>query len=171
MRAHLRQFVAMKVTRNTRDILIVEDRPLLITLVLGFFFFASIAGILAGLAGGELFVAVFFGFFAAFLSIFIFVFVRRVQLIFDRPNDTLTFRNRSLKNYEQVVRDLSGLSHAITEGGETKRSVLVFDKGMSEGHHPVTAYATSGPAPKRITDAINAWLKDAAAVDSKGSNT
>lgn len=165
------QTKGMKVTRTTHDQLIVEDRPLLITVVLSTLFLGTLAGAISALSAGEIAVAFFFACFTAFVGLFIFVFVRRVQLIFDRPQNTVTFRKRSLLRHRETVRALDELSHAITEGFDTKRSVLVFATGMSEGHHPVTDYSTSGPRPKRITDTINAWLKDTAAVDSKGSNT
>ena len=161
----------MKVTRNTPNQLIVEDRPFLITLLLGFILFASSAGALDAFSYGEFGVGLMLLFTTAFVGLCIFLFVRRVQLIFDRKKNTLTFRSRNLARYQEIVHKLDELSHAVTRGGDTQRSVLIFNKGMSKGEHPVTKYSTSGPAPKRITDAINAWLKDSAAVDSKGSNT
>ncbi|MEP5154924.1 hypothetical protein [Planktotalea sp.] len=161
----------MKVTRNTQDILIVEDRPILVAGLLAFFFIGAVAGSLGALSSGELVAALVLLFSTVFVGLFIFAFVRRVQLIFNRPQNTLTFRKRSLQGYSEVVHPLNELSHAVTEGSETKRSVLIFKKGMSAGEHPVTGYLTDGKGPQRITDAINAWLKDAAAVDSKGSNT
>ncbi|MEM9579165.1 MAG: hypothetical protein AAF891_00650 [Pseudomonadota bacterium] len=149
----------MKVTRRTDTQLIVEDRPLLITIMLGGFFLITAAGTVFTLASGEWLVGLFFAFFTAFVALFIAVFVRRVQVIFDRPSDTITFRARNLWKYDEVVHTLSNLSHARTEGYDTKRSVLVLNDGMSAGDHPVTDYSTNGPGPERITDAINAWLK------------
>lgn len=161
----------MKVTRKTQARLIVEDRPILITLLLGVFIFGTLCGVLFALAAKEWSVAAILTFFTAFLGLFIFLFVRRVQVIFDRLNGTITFRSKNLLGYKEVVHSLGDLSHAIKEGYSTARCVLVFDKGMSAGHHPITQYSTSGPAPQRLTDAINAWLKESAPVDSGGSNT
>ena len=162
------QIDLMKVTRNTPARLIVEDRPILITVLLSIFFICTLAGAIFALIAREWMVAGFFTFFTAFVALFIYVFVRRVQVIFDRINRTITFRARNLMGYTQVIYPLDELSHAIKEGYETARCVLIFDKGMSEGQHPVTEYSTSGPAPQRLTDAINAWLKDPTPVDSKG---
>lgn len=159
----------MKVTRNTEDRLIVEDRPLLVTIVLGVLFLGTLAGAISAFAAGEFAVGVFFTCFTAFVALFIFVFVRRVQVIFDRLSGTLTFRAQNLMGYKEIVHPLDDLSHAIKEGYDTSRCVLVFDKGMSEGTHPVTTYSTSGPRPQRITDAINAWLKTSVPVDSQSS--
>ena len=74
-----------------------------------------------------------------------------------------------MRGYSEVLHTLSDLSHAKKEGHDTARCVLVFHKGMSEGDHPITQYSTSGTAPKRITDAINAWLKLPTPVDSDPS--
>lgn len=160
----------MKVTRRTQSRLIVEDRPLLITIMLALFFLGTLTGAVFSFMAGEWKVGIFFSVFTAFISLFIFVFVRRVQVIFDRLNNTITFRAQNLLGYTEVIHSLTDLSHAIKEGYDTARCVLVFDKGMSEGHHPVTHYLTSGPAPQRITDAINAWLQESVPVDSKGPN-
>ena len=159
----------MKVTRQTEHRLIVEDRPLLISIMLGLFFLGTLTGMLISVSAGEVAVTLFFAAFTAFIALFIFVFVRRVQVIFDRTDNTIKFRARNMRGFTEIVHPLSDLSHAIKEGYDTARCVLIFDKGMSEGQHPLTAYSTSGPAPQRVTDAINAWLKDTAPVDSKRS--
>lgn len=156
----------MKVTRSTNTQLIVEDRPLLVTLALGFFFMTTATVMIAVFATGEILLGFFLMAFTAFIGIFIAVFVRRVQVIFDRTAGTITFRSRSLWGYREVVHDLANLSHAKTEGYDTMRSVLVLTSGMSAGDHPVTTYSTSGPGPKRLTKAINDWLEQTAPVDS-----
>ena len=162
-----RQAAHMKVTRNTPARLIIEDRPMLISIMLGLFFLGTLTGALFSWAAGEMFVALFFTAFTAFIALFIFVFVRRVQVIFDRLTDTITFRARNFRNYSETVYPLHELSHAEKHGYDTARCVLIFDKGMSAGEHPLTAYSTSGPAPQRVTDAINAWLKTTTPVDSE----
>jgi hypothetical protein len=130
-------------------------------------FLASFAGAVSGWIASEWLVALVLTFATAFITLCIRLFVRRVQVIFDRPNNTITFRARNMRGYSEIVHMLSDLSHAKKEGHDTARCVLVFDKGMSQGDHPITQYSTSGPAPKQITDAINAWLKPPAPVDSE----
>jgi hypothetical protein len=163
----LPQTLFMKVARNTDQILIIEDRPVLVTALLGFFFLASFAGAVSGWIASEWLVALVLTFATAFITLCIRLFVRRIQVIFDRPNNTITFRARNMRGYSEIVHLLSDLSHAKKEGHDTARCVLVFDKGMSQGDHPITQYSTSGLAPKQITDAINAWLKPPAPVDSE----
>ena len=171
MASHLKRdkLCTMKVTRNTQHRLIVEDRPLLISIMLGLFFFGTLIAALVSWAAGEIAVGIFFSVFTAFIALFIFVFVRRVQVIFDRLANTITFRARNFRNYTETVFPLDEMSHAEKHGYDTARCVLIFHKGMSAGEHPLTAYSTSGAAPQRVTDAINAWLKTPAPVDSEPS--
>jgi len=104
---------------------------------------------------------------AVFSALLIRLIVRRVQVIFDRNGDTITFRARNMRGYNQVIHALGDLSHAEKDGHYTARSVLMFDRGMRQVDHPITQYHVSGTAPKRITDAINAWFKAPAPVDSE----
>lgn len=157
----------MKVTRRTDRRLIVEDQPWLISLLLGGCFLGTLAGAFFALMAGEVFLGLFFAVFSAFTLLFVMLFTRRVQLIFDRGAGTITMRTRSFKGYREVVHPFEDFSHAICEGYDTRRCVLVFKSGMSAGHHPVTGYLTNGPGPQRITDAINDWLRQSAPVDSE----
>jgi len=72
-----------------------------------------------------------------------------------------------MRGHSQVIHALGDLGHAKKDGNDTARSVLVFYKGMRQGEHPITQHHVSGPAPKRIADAINAWRKAPAPVDSE----
>jgi len=156
-----------KVARNTYSTLVIEKRPILVSAVLGFFFFASSAGAIRALMAGEWVAGIVLSVSAVFSALLIRLIVRRVQVIFDRNGDTITFRARNMRGYNQVIHALGDLSHAKKDGHDTARSVLMFDRGMSQREHPITQYHVSGPAPKRSTDAINAWLKAPAPVDSE----
>lgn len=154
----------MKVTRNTPDQLIIADTPWLVGILMvvfilifvgiGLFLIAEgiLAGLLFAIIGGGL------GF-AAFA-----MFVRRVQLIFDRRSQTITQRIRSLFGYSEVQYKLADLSHAMLEtttsskGSVLYRPTLVLDAGMSAGPLPIVEVYTNTSGPKRIADAINAWL-------------
>lgn len=156
----------MKIALNTDQMLIVEDRPLLVSAVLGFFFFASSAGAISAWMATQWIAALFLSVAGLCMAFCLRLFVRRVQVIFDRGANTITFRSRSFRGYQQIKHALDDFSHAEEEGYDTARCVLIFDKGMSAGRHPVTEYSTSGMAPRQITDAINEWLKRTAPVDS-----
>ena len=154
----------MKVTRDTPQQLIIANSPWLIGIFLiGFILiFVAVgllllsegiwAGLLFSLVGGGL----GFGAFAAF--------VRRVQLILDRPSDTITIRVRSLFGFSEVQHSLSNLSRAVLEtttsskGNTLYRPTLILDKGMSAGSHPVVHAYANTTGPRRMVDAINSWL-------------
>ncbi len=155
---------SMKVTRNTPDQLIIDDIPWLIGIFLivftlifvtiGLFLLSEV--LLFGLAFGLIGGGVGFGAFTAF--------VRRVQLILNRPLDSITIRTRSLFGYCEVRHDLSSLSRAVLEtttsskGATLYRPTLMLDKGMSAGAHPIVTSYTNTGGPRRMVDAINRWL-------------
>ncbi|UWQ91053.1 hypothetical protein K3727_20295 [Rhodobacteraceae bacterium M382] len=157
----------MKVTRNTPDQLILSDTPWLIGIMLVFFILAFVGPGLAIVSTG-VWAGLIFVVFGGGMGVAAFcVFVRRVQVIFDRSADKIILRRQSVFGYTAVEHRLSDLSHAVTEtttsrrDGRTRtlhRPVLVLDDGMSAGHHPIVASYTSGAGAQRLTDAVNAWL-------------
>ncbi len=160
----------MKVSRNTPNQLILSDTPWFIGVMLVFFILAFVGpGIFLMSTGGE---NIWFGLifalgggglgFGAFC-----VFVRRVQVILDRNKDIVLVRRQSVFGYEAVEHVLSNLSHAELEStistreGRTTtmyRPVLVLDKGMSAGRHPIVEAYSSGSGSARLVAAVNAWL-------------
>ena len=159
----------MKVTRNTPDQLIVADVPWLIGLMLILFIMVFVGAGLALVLDGELFGLLFVLGGGGIGLVAFAAFVRRVQVILDRPTDSITIRSRTLFGYSQVQHQLSNLSRAVLEstmsskGNTLHRPTLVLTKGMSAGNHPiVAAYSNTGGAGRVVT-AINNWL-DAAPV-------
>lgn len=174
----------MKITRNTPGQLILADTPWFIGIALTLFILAFVgAGLGAASTGGE---SLWFGLgfaamgggmgFAAFC-----LFVRRVQVILDRPGGRIVIRRQSVFGYSQVEHHLADLSHAEVESTTSRsqgrsrtlyRPVLVLDSGMSAGRHPVAEAYTNGRGPHRLAEAINAWLPAAgpAKVDSGGQS-
>ena len=160
----------MKVTRNTSDQLILADTPWFIGVMLIIFILAFVGpGILLMSTGGE---NIWFGLifalgggglgFGAFC-----VFVRRVQVILDRGKDRILIRRQSVFGYDSVAHILSNLSHAelerttSTREGRTStlyRPVLILDKGMSAGRHPIVDAFSNGRGSHRLVDAVNEWL-------------
>lgn len=154
----------MKVTTNTPDLLIVDDKPLLLGLMLIVFILVFVGaaamivmsgepwGILFGLIGGGM------GF-AAFA-----VFVRRVQVVFHRPEGYVELRRRNIFGGSRVRHGLDEIARAELEesrsdnGGLLWRVALVIDEGPSVGRHPVTLAYTNGRGHQRVAEAINRWL-------------
>lgn len=154
----------MKVTTDTPDLLVIDDRPLVFAVMLILFILAFVAvgfflvseGIWAGLI---------FGGFGGGLGLIGYVlFVRRVQVVFHRPEGWIELRRKSVFSTETVRHGLSEVSHAeldILRGAGTSntwRVVLVIPEGESAGNHPITLAYSNGPGHQRCKDAINAWL-------------
>lgn len=159
----------MDISRSTPEQLIIEDTPwllgigiLAVILTLAPF---GVSLLLQGAWFGLLYTVVVCGVGMAVFA----AFVRRVQLILDRPANTITLRTRSLFGMTQVQHDLHDLSGAILEtttGGKGTilyRPSLILDSGMSAGTHPIIASHQNSAAPKHIVDTINTWLDPAGA--------
>lgn len=160
----------MKVTRDTPNQLILSDTPWFIGIMLVFFILAFVGpGILLMTEGGE---AILFGLifalgggglgFGAFCA-----FVRRVQVILDRNKNSILIRRQSVFGYEAVEHVLSNLSHAEIESTTSRsdkgtstlyRPVLILNKGMSEGRHPIVEAFSNGRGAHQLVDAVNTWL-------------
>lgn len=154
----------MQITRDTPNQLILAYTPWLIGLFLVVFILIFVGAGLAMFMGGEttgLFIALAGG---GMGVIALFAFVRRIQVIFDRPSDSITLRRRSLLGYSETRHTLSNLSGAILEttsgdkGRTLYRPALILDKGMSAGTHPIVKAYTNSSGPKRAVTAINTWL-------------
>lgn len=154
----------MKVTTDTPDLLIVEDRPVILAIALTAFILifigAGIAVVMAGEWWGLIFLLGGGGFgFAAFWA-----FVRRVQVVFHRPEGYVEFRRRNIFGGSRVRHALAEVDRAEVEesrssdSGPTYRVVLVFERGQSAGRHPVTLAYSSGSGHQRAAEAINDWL-------------
>ncbi len=153
----------MKVIRNTADQLIVEERPWLIGVFLIAFVLVFTGVGLSMIANGEYWGIVFLGG-AAAAFLFIRVFVRRVQVIFNRPQGWIEIRRRSMSRQSNIRYDLTEITHAEVEtsnsgdGGPTHRIVLIIPKGQSQGRHNLTEYYVSGKGSHKTAKAINDWL-------------
>lgn len=160
----------MKVTRNTPTQLILADTPWFIGIMLVFFILTFVgAGLVMVSDGGEnIWFGLFFALIGGGLGVGAFcVFVRRVQVILDRTKNRILIRRQSVFGYEAVEHQLSSLSHAEVESSTFRsdsssstlyRPVLVLDKGMSEGRHPIVDAFSNGRGAHKLVDAVNAWL-------------
>lgn len=156
----------MKVITNTPDLLVVEDRPVLIALLLIGFILVFLAVGLGLLLAGEWLGLVFAlgGGGAGFLAFW--GFVRRVQVVFHRPGAYVEFRRRNIFRGARVRHALGEINRAEVEenrssDGATYRVVLVVPEGQSAGRHPVTLAYSSGRSHARAAEAINTWLEQA----------
>ena len=160
----------MKVTRNTRDQLIVANVPWLLSLgLIGFtliFLAIGMSVVMSGQLMGFMFIVIGGGVGLFMLA----VMARRTQVIFDRSTGTVTMRSRSVTGYTQTHRALDHLVRAemqTTRGknGDMHRPALVFARRGAETAEPLIALYTNFGNTGRIVAEINAWL-DAGEVDS-----
>lgn len=160
----------MKITRSTPEQLILADTPWLIGIMLALFILVFTGAGLGMLSqcGDQFWPGLLFTLFGGGLGAAAFcAFVRRVQVILDRPGGSIVIRRQSVFGYSEVEHRLADLSHAELEAttsrseGRTRtlyRPVLVLDSGMSAGRHPVVEAFTNTRGPQRLVDAVNAWL-------------
>jgi len=123
----------MKVTRNLPQQLIVEDRPWLISLMLVAFILIFAAASIGAFAEGQLLGGVLLGLGAGIGGVAMFLFSRRVQVVFDRPSDTITIKRRTMRG-TTVVR------HRLSNLGST-----VLERSSGNSAHRGTAAAFSAP--------------------------
>ncbi|WP_422025357.1 hypothetical protein [Roseovarius sp.] len=158
----------MKIRRNTPDLLVAEQVPLLLAIVLFAFVMAFVTpGVMLVFAGEWLGLA-FGGLGGGLGFAAICVFVERLQVILDTSNRTATIRRRTVLSQQEVVLPLVELVRATTEStyssGETRqrlfRPTLVLDDGTGAGEvlHPITNVYSSGTGAARLVAAINDWL-------------
>ena len=155
----------MKVTTETPDMLIVDNRPVWLAFGLMALILIFVAVGLAMMIAGEWWGIIFalggggIGFIAFW------AFVRRVQVVFHRPEAYVEIRRRNLFGGSTVRHALAEILRAEVEesrssdSGPTYRVVLVIERGQSAGRHPVTLAYSSGSAHHRAAKAINAWLE------------
>lgn len=155
---------AMKVKRNTPEILVVGATPWLTGLaMIGFILiFAGVSisllleGELIGL-GFLIGVIVGIGGFAAF--------VRRTQVVFNRPEGWVEIRSKTVLGMKVIRHDLSEISQAIVEsshsdGTTTYRVSLIIPSGQSTGTHPLSPIYSNTADHHGVAEAINHWLSE-----------
>lgn len=152
----------MKVTENSAALLVLDDRPWILGLVLTTMVLAMVWAGIQSLAGGSLgglgILAVAAATFAASA-----LFIRRTQIVFDGPGGWVEVRSRTLFRYGCVRHRIDEIERAMVESmssdnSRTYRVTLVIAHGQSAGRHPVTPVYSSGPGSAAAVSAINRWL-------------
>jgi hypothetical protein len=153
----------MVILENTRDRLVVAERPSLTGLVLAVLLavliwagasispygMQGLAAILPGVIGG---------------GILIYVFARSSRLTLDRRADTLVLRQTSVLGLRKRALPLGALVGATLQRsrgarqGHTVRMALVLREPTGHRDIPMTPIYTGGPGPDRVAEAINTWL-------------
>lgn len=157
----------MKVTTDTPELLIVESRPVFLAIGLVVFILLFVGIGFAVMAAGEWWGIVFPVFGGGLGLVGLWAFVRRVQVVFHRPDAYVELRRRNLFGASRVRYGLAEIDHAeieeshSSESGTTYRVVLVIERGQSTGRHPLTLAYSSGAGHQIAADTINRWLEAA----------
>lgn len=155
----------MKVVTDTPDLLIVEERPVLLGIALGLFILIFVGIGLVMLSQGEIWGGLAFACIGGGLGFGAFwAFVRRVQVVFHRPEAYVEFRRRNLFGGSRTRHRLDEIDRAeleesrSSEGNMLWRVALVIERGQSVGHHPITLAYSNGSGHRTTAEAINRWL-------------
>ena len=105
----------MKITRNTPDQLILAYVPWVMSILLSIFILIFVGVGMSMVFNGELIGLLFTVLGGGIGGICFISFVRRVQVIFDRPNQTFTLRRRTVFGYKEKTRALGDVDEAIIE--------------------------------------------------------
>ena len=148
----------MRITHNTAERLIIEDRPWFIA---GLVWVLGLAALSAALLGqtdgtGETILVLALGVGACAIA---WRFLPFQRFEFDRPNDTFRRRIARVTGAKIEARQLSTIRQAASqgnwsEGARMERVALLTD----EEPYPLE-FGYSGSSRAEIIEAINAWLK------------
>ena len=152
----------MKVIHRSDQLLVIEDRPwfigVLMILMALVFLFGGMKLFAAGEAFGGLMMVLLGGGVPLGIGALM---VRRVRLTFDRDAGTLTRVSRSVRGLTQDSYALDRLERAelavsTDSDGTTYRTELRLKAPLETV--PFTTYYTNGRKPRLMVDAVNDWL-------------
>lgn len=152
----------MKVIHRSDTLLVLEDRPwfigLLMILMALCFLYGGMALFGEGKSLGGLFMAVLGGGVPVLLAAWL---VRRVRLTFDRATGQLTRTMRSVRGFSQQSYPLDRITGAkvavnFDSDGNTYRTELQLTDPSETV--PFTTYYTNGPKPEAMAQTVNDWL-------------
>ncbi|MAM62762.1 hypothetical protein [Maritimibacter sp. UBA3975] len=165
----------MKITANTPDLLVVEDRPVLLAILLTVFTLVFVGVGIGLLMAGELWGLMFAGLGGGIGTLFLFIFVRRVQVVFHRPERYVEIRRKNMFRSRVVRHRLDEVTRAVlessrsSEGTTTYRVTLVIEEGQSAGMHPITFSYSNFGGHRRCAGEINDWLDSVRGVSAAAS--
>ncbi|MDP3193935.1 sodium/calcium exchanger protein [Tabrizicola sp.] len=152
----------MKVIHRTDNLLMIEDRPWFIGILMIVMALVFAFGGMAILASGEIFGGVMMLLIGVGVPLLIgALMVQRVRLTFDRSAGTVTRTRRSVLGLTQTMHRLDRLDRArvgvsTDSDGTTYRMEL--DLRDPPEMLPFTTYHTSGKRPEEMAQAVNDWL-------------
>lgn len=152
----------MKVIHRTDDLLIVEDRPWFIGIMMIVMALVFAFGGMAILASGEILGGVMMLLIGVGVPLLIgALMVQRVRLTFDRRAGTVTRTRRSVLGLTQTTHALNRLDRArVGVSTDSDGTIYRMELDLRDPPEtvPFTTYHTSGKRPEELTRAVNDWL-------------
>ena len=151
----------MKIIEDTPDRLVVEDRPILIGLILTVSLVFSVYLIFVGYSEGRMFLLFAMLFFAAGALLAFLTVVKRTRLVLDRTSGRMILRVASSRKTDETREPLKSVNRAVVQETHStdsrgSRIVLTFEGRKSL---PLTNHFSGGTAPEHVVDRINAFLE------------
>lgn len=166
----------MKIIHRTDTLLMLEDRPWLIGLLVIGMAMLGLFGSMAMFGSGQILGGTVMGLFGVGGTLLIgALLIKRVRLVLDRGTGKITRISRSVGGLTQEEYALPRLVEArigtrTDAKGTTRRTELLLSG--PEQTLPFTDYYTSGGKPERMAQTINDWLGAGhAPVPSSGPGT
>lgn len=151
----------MRVRTETPDLLVLDDRPLMIALLLLVFALLDLGVVMALASQGDWAGVGMLGLGLPMMAVAWYFFVRRTIVFLDRSTGLVTRRVAMLVGQTEERLPLSDVvgaetqSPTMSKGRSTYKPVLILRNG---GRHPLLSVSTSGRGPSRAVAAINRWL-------------
>ena len=151
----------MRIRTETPELLVLEDRPLLVALLLSAFLLIDAAVVVALVSQGDWAGVAMLGLGIPLLLAGFVFFVRRTIVFLDRGTGLVTIRVASLIRQSEEslpLADVAGAEVQVnrsSKGSSTSVPVLLLRGG---GKRPLLSVSTSGRGPGRAAAAINRWL-------------
>lgn len=155
----------MKVIHRSDDLLMVEDRPWFIGIMMVGMALIFAFGGMALLASGEILGGVLMFLVGVGVPVLIgALMVQRVRLTFDRTAGTVTRTRRSVQGLTQTTHALDRVEGArVGVSTDSDGTTYRMELGLRDPSEivPFTSYYTGGSRPEILVKAVNDWLGQA----------
>lgn len=152
----------MKVIHRSDTLLMIEDRPWLIGILMIGMALIFLVGAMALLSSGEIFGGAMMGLIGVGVPVLIgALMVQRVRLTFDRKAGQITRMRRSVLGLTRVTYPLDRLVEArVGAGRDSDGTTYRMELRLADPVEtvPFTSYHTSGRKPDEMAQAVNDWL-------------
>lgn len=152
----------MRIIHRSETLLVLEDRPWFLGLLMICMALCFIAGGMALMGEGKTLGGAFFALFGGGIPLLIAaLIVRRVRLTLDRSTAQITRTMRSVRGLSETSHSLDRLTKATvgvsydSDGNTYRTELQLSDPDQTV---PFTNYYTNGKKPEAMAQAVNDWL-------------